>query len=36
MEIYNEAWQRNWGFVPLTQAELDAYAKELRTPAPRD
>jgi GNAT superfamily N-acetyltransferase len=30
MEVYNEAWQRNWGFVPLTDAELDAYAKELR------
>jgi GNAT superfamily N-acetyltransferase len=30
MEVYNAAWQRNWGFVPLTDAELDAYAKELR------
>jgi len=30
MEVYNEAWQRNWGFVPLTDAELEAYAKELR------
>ena len=30
MEIYNQAWERNWGFVPLTDAELDAYAKELR------
>jgi GNAT superfamily N-acetyltransferase len=30
MEVYNQAWERNWGFVPLTDAELDAYAKELR------
>ena len=30
MEVYNEAWQRNWGFVPLTESELDAYAEELR------
>jgi hypothetical protein len=30
MEVYNSAWERNWGFVPLTQAELRAYAKELK------
>jgi hypothetical protein len=30
MEIYNSAWERNWGFVPLSQAELRAYAKELK------
>ena len=30
MEIYNAAWENNWGFVPLTEAELRAYAKELR------
>jgi GNAT superfamily N-acetyltransferase len=30
MEVYNAAWQRNWGFVPLTDAELTAYAKELK------
>jgi hypothetical protein len=30
MEVYNSAWQRNWGFVPLTDHELDHYAKELR------
>ena len=28
-EIYNEAWSRNWGFVPYTKADLDAYALEL-------
>jgi GNAT superfamily N-acetyltransferase len=30
MEIYNAAWEGNWGFVPLTQNELKAYAKELK------
>jgi len=30
MEVYNEAWERNWGFVPLTEAELRDYAKTLR------
>lgn len=30
MEVYNAAWERNWGFVPLTDAELAAYAKELK------
>ena len=30
MEIYNAAWERNWGFVPLTDAEVERYAKELK------
>jgi ribosomal protein S18 acetylase RimI-like enzyme len=30
MEIYNEAWLNNWGFVPLTDPELDHLAKELK------
>ncbi len=30
MEVYNAAWENNWGFVPLTDAELRAYAKELK------
>jgi GNAT superfamily N-acetyltransferase len=30
MEIYNAAWERNWGFVPLTDEELEHYAKELK------
>jgi GNAT superfamily N-acetyltransferase len=30
MEVYNAAWENNWGFVPLTDAELTAYAKELK------
>ncbi len=30
LEVYNEAWQRNWGFVPLTESEVRHYAKQLR------
>jgi GNAT superfamily N-acetyltransferase len=30
LEVYNEAWERNWGFVPLTEAEVRHYAKQLR------
>ena len=30
MEVYNAAWEKNWGFVPLTDAELRAYARELK------
>jgi GNAT superfamily N-acetyltransferase len=30
MEVYNEAWSKNWGFVPLTDGELDHLAKELK------
>ena len=30
MEIYNAAWEKNWGFVPLTDAEIRGYAKELK------
>jgi GNAT superfamily N-acetyltransferase len=29
-EIYNEAWSRNWGFVPYSKEDLDAYAQELQ------
>jgi len=28
-EIYNRAWDINWGFHPFTQRELDALAKSL-------
>lgn len=28
--LYNESWQRNWGFVPMTDAEFDHLAKEFR------
>lgn len=29
-EIYNEAWEANWGFVPLTENEFEAQAHELK------
>ncbi|MDA7502332.1 hypothetical protein N8482_03560, partial [Chitinophagales bacterium] len=28
--IYNEAWEDNWGFVPLTDKEIEAMADELK------
>ncbi len=28
--IYNSAWERNWGFVPMTDAEFEFLAKELK------
>jgi GNAT superfamily N-acetyltransferase len=30
MEIYNEAWSRNWGFVPITEEEVAFQAKNLK------
>ena len=30
MEVYNEAWGRNWGFVPVTDAEAEFQAKNLK------
>ena len=30
MEVYNEAWGRNWGFVPITEAEVAFQAKNLK------
>lgn len=28
--IYNSAWEKNWGFVPMTDAEFDFMAHELK------
>ena len=28
-EIYNSAWEKNWGFVPMTDREIDYMAQEL-------
>jgi hypothetical protein len=28
-ELYNESWQKNWGFSPLTEKELDLLADNL-------
>ena len=30
MEVYNEAWDRNWGFVPITEDEVRFQAKNLK------
>ncbi len=30
IEVYNEAWERNWGFVPLTPSEVRHYANTLK------
>jgi len=29
-EIYNQAWKRNWGFVPFTEAEIEFMTSELK------
>ena len=30
MDVYNEAWGDNWGFVPVTDAEVEFQAKSLK------
>ena len=30
LEVYNAAWERNWGVVPLTEEEVRHYAKDLK------
>jgi GNAT superfamily N-acetyltransferase len=30
LEVYNASWERNWGFVPLTDAEVGYYAKDMK------
>jgi GNAT superfamily N-acetyltransferase len=30
LEVYNAAWERNWGFVPLEDDEVRHYAKQLK------
>ena len=30
MEVYNEAWGHNWGFVPVTEDEVAFQAKNLK------
>jgi GNAT superfamily N-acetyltransferase len=29
-EIYNQAWEKNWGFVPFTEAEIEFMTQELK------
>jgi GNAT superfamily N-acetyltransferase len=28
--VYNQAWQKNWGFVPFTEAEMEHMGKEMK------
>jgi len=28
--VYNKAWQKNWGFVPFTEAEAEHLTKEMK------
>lgn len=30
-EIFNAAWSENWGFIPLSEAEFDYLASDLKT-----
>jgi hypothetical protein len=29
-QVYNRAWERNWGFVPMTDAEIDHLANGMK------
>jgi GNAT superfamily N-acetyltransferase len=29
-KVYNKAWQKNWGFVPMTDAEFDKLGADLK------
>jgi GNAT superfamily N-acetyltransferase len=29
--VYNQAWQKNWGFVPFTEAETEYLIKEMKS-----
>ncbi|HLV60985.1 MAG TPA: hypothetical protein VKY51_06230 [Fredinandcohnia sp.] len=35
-EIYNSAWEKNWGFVPVTDKEFNHIAKDMKTLAVPD
>jgi len=30
MDVYNEAWAQNWGFIPITKEEIDYMAEKLK------
>ncbi len=32
-DIYNKAWEKNWGFVPMTDREFDFMAKNMKAVA---
>ncbi len=29
-EIYNDAWEKNWGFIPMSEGEINWMARELK------
>jgi GNAT superfamily N-acetyltransferase len=35
-DVYNSAWSHNWGFVPYSKKDLDAYAFDLQLVYSRD
>lgn len=35
-EIYNQAWDKNYGFVPMTDAEFDYVAKDMKLAMDKD
>ena len=30
LRVYNQAWERNWGFCPMTDAEIRGHAKQMK------
>ncbi|HZT89354.1 MAG TPA: dATP pyrophosphohydrolase [Stellaceae bacterium] len=36
IDIYNDAWTENWGFLPVTEAEVQHLAKQLAPVLPAD
>jgi hypothetical protein len=30
MDVYNDAWEKNWGFVPMTREEFKHLAKDMK------
>ncbi len=35
-EVYNAAWSKNWGFVPYSKEDLDAYTLDMQLVFDRD
>jgi GNAT superfamily N-acetyltransferase len=35
-KVYNAAWSHNWGFVPYSKADLDAYTLDMQLVFSRD
>jgi len=29
-QLYNQAWEKNWGFIPMTEAEMNHLARQLK------